>query len=457
MSDDRPKHQRDLANFVRLTRDLSEKNVVWSSGPSQLEYSTTSACNLRCPMCPQADEPPVVNTPKDLQRPFLEEVFRTVSSWVPIALSEPLLVKFDQFEDLLVRENVWLDITTNAMLLTPEKLERILPRLHRVTISFDSHEKEVFERIRPPAVFETVVEHMRHAVVRCAEAQVPVTLHMVLVEDVLEKLEEYVDFVADLGVLRVSVLELLPTSSHFAEMDPFARHDEEYVAQKLEAMKRRAKERGVGLLLNMRPGLGGEYSYSEVPMRLTNARALELMQTELANEFVGFCPMVMTYLEVEPNGRAFPCCRAPQELYPATSSRTASKRSGTDRRRRTCGAACSRATTRSRAWAARCSRRRSGASRNRRGTPGSAAAPRSESTRAPTHQAHDRGARVVDALEGVAPRGATVRSDARGPRTPSRSPRRRPGSRGRAARASHRRRSRARRAPRRAGRRSRPL
>lgn len=315
MSTDRPKHQRDIANYVKLVRSLANREVVWESGPTQLEYSTTSACNLACPMCPQSDSPPVVNTPRELQRPFLEQLFRTVNSWVPIALSEPLLVPFEKYWDLLEKENVWLDITTNAMLLTPAKLEQLLPRLHRVTISFDSHVKEVFERIRPPAVFETVVEHARHAVRRCREAAVPVTFHMVLVEDVLEDLVAYVDFVADLGVQRVSVLELLPTSTNFAKLDPFARHPEAYIAGKLEALKARAKERGVGLLLNMRPGLGGEYTYSEVAMRLTNARALELMQTELANEFVGFCPMVMTYLEVEPNGNAYPCCRAPHELY----------------------------------------------------------------------------------------------------------------------------------------------
>lgn len=315
MSDPRPKHQRDISNFVRLTKALAEKQVVWEAGPSQLEYSTTSACNLRCPMCPQADEPPVVNTPNELQRPFLKDVFETASSWVPIALSEPLLVPFHKYWDLLEEQNVWLDITTNAMLLTPEKIDEILPRLHRLSISFDSHEKEVFERIRPPAIFETVVENSRHAVARCREVGVPVIFHMVLVEDVLEKLCEFVDYVADLGVQRVSVLELLPTSTHFDEMNPFDRHEESYIAERLDAMKARGVERGVGLLFNMRPSLGGEFSNSEVPMRLTNARGLELMQTELANEFVGFCPMVMTYLEVEPNGRAFPCCRAPEELY----------------------------------------------------------------------------------------------------------------------------------------------
>lgn len=315
MSDPRPKHQRDITNFVRLTKALAEKKLVWDAGPSQLEYATTSACNLRCPMCPQADEPPVINTPKDQQRPFLEAAFETASSWVPIALSEPLLVPFAKFWDLLEQQNVWLDITTNAMLLTPEKLEEILPRLHRLTISFDSHEKATFEAVRPPAIFETVVEHTRHAVRRCQEVGVPVVLHMVLVEDVLEKLEAYVDFVADMGVQRVSVLELLPTSTSFDAMNPFGRHEESYIAERLERMKARAAERGVGLLFNMRPSLGGEFNNSEVPMRLTNARGLELMQTELANEFVGFCPMVMTYLQVEPNGTAYPCCRSPEELY----------------------------------------------------------------------------------------------------------------------------------------------
>jgi radical SAM protein with 4Fe4S-binding SPASM domain len=38
------------------------------------------------------------------------------------------------------------------------------------------------------------------------------------------------------------------------------------------------------------------------------------MHSELSVEQAGFCPMVMGYFKVEPDGEAFPCCRAPEEL-----------------------------------------------------------------------------------------------------------------------------------------------
>lgn len=311
---DRPKYERELENFVALTLDLAEGRVAWKSRPYYLEYSTNSACNLRCIMCSQVEDPPVVSTPLELQGPFLEEICETATILTPSATSEPLLNNLKRLVPIFERHGIKLDIITNAVLLTPEVLERILPLLHRLTLSIDSHEKTVFEKLRAPADFETVVAHSRHAAAVCARAGVPVIVHMVLARETLPGLEDFVDFVADLGGTRITVLELLPNSPQFDELDPFQRVGEAKVAERLEAMRARAEERGVGLLIEVHEPLGGEHAYNSPDTRIQSGSVLEMMHTELATSHAGFCPQVMGYFKVEPDGTAYPCCRAPHEL-----------------------------------------------------------------------------------------------------------------------------------------------
>lgn len=310
----RPKHQREVQNFVALTVDLASGRSVWNSKPYYLEYSTNSACNLRCIMCSQVENPPVVSTPLKDQEPFLDEVLELTTLWTPSATSEPLLNNFKRLKPLIEKHRVYLDIITNAMLLTEEVLADLLPHLHRLTLSVDSHKKDVFERLRAPAVFETVVENSAHATATCRAAGVPVVYHMVLVDQVLEELPDYVDFVADLGGTSITVLELLDASPLCQDMDPFATRSEAEVGRYLDAMKVRAAERGVTLIIEVRPPLGGEWRYGQTDVRIQSGSVLEMMQAELAEQHVGFCPMAMSYLKVEPDGEAFPCCRAPREL-----------------------------------------------------------------------------------------------------------------------------------------------
>jgi len=311
----RPKHERELGNFVALTRDLAQERLEWDSRPYYLEYSTNSACNLRCIMCSQVENPPVIATPLELQGPFMDEVFEHATLLTPSATSEPLLNNLSRLLPRCEENGVWLDIITNAMLLTPEVLERLLPSLHRLTLSVDSHDKQLFEKLRAPAHFETVVEHSRHAIARCKEADVPVTIHMVLAAECLPGLEDFVDFVADeLGAPSITVLELLENSPQFDELDPFQRVGEGGVADALERMRARAEQRGVSLLLEVHGALGAQYNYGPTPQKIHSGTVLEMMQAELATSYPGFCPMVMSYFKVEPDGRAYPCCRAPAEL-----------------------------------------------------------------------------------------------------------------------------------------------
>ena len=127
MADSRPKYERELQNFVALTTDLAAKRLVWESRPYYLEYSTNTACNLRCIMCHQVENPPVVSTPLEMQEPFLDEILESTTIITPSATSEPLLNNLRRLLPILERHGVYMDIITNGVLLTPEVTEQLLP------------------------------------------------------------------------------------------------------------------------------------------------------------------------------------------------------------------------------------------------------------------------------------------------------------------------------------------
>ncbi|MDF1798041.1 MAG: radical SAM protein [Planctomycetota bacterium] len=311
-----PKYRREIANFVALTEDLAEKRLVWKSRPHFLEYSTNTACNLRCIMCSQVENPPVVSTPKELRAPLFDELFELTTVLTPSATSEPLLNNLKELLPKVREHQVWLDIITNGALLTPEVLEQLLPNLHHLTFSIDSQIPAIFEKLRAPAKFDDVVPKARYAIERCKEVGLPVTIHMVLAADVVPHLEGFVDFVADeLGGREITVLELLDSSENFEALDAFAAHGEEGVGAALAAMTARAEERGINLRIEVHAPHGCEHTNAEQPVRINSATVIEVMHLELDQAHLGFCPHVMGYLKVEPDGSAFPCCRGPRELH----------------------------------------------------------------------------------------------------------------------------------------------
>lgn len=310
-----PKYRRELASFVALNGDLAEKREIWESKPYYLEYSTNTACNLRCTMCSQSEDPPVVSTPKPKRADLFDQLLPHATILTPSATSEPLLNNMKELLPKLQEHQVSLNIITNGALMTPDVLEQLLPHLHQLTFSIDSQVKEIFEMMRAPANFEDVTEKTRTSVARCKEAGLPVTIHMVLVTDNVPHLEGFVDYVVDeLGAHDITVLELLESTNNFNELDAFGVLGEEVVGPALEKMRARCEERGVNLRVEVHAPHGGEYTYFTQPERINSAAVLDIMHVELSKSHLGFCPHVMGYLKVEPDGEAFPCCRGPREL-----------------------------------------------------------------------------------------------------------------------------------------------
>jgi radical SAM protein with 4Fe4S-binding SPASM domain len=305
-----------LLNFVRLSQNVAQKQVVYDHAPTFLEFAQTSACNLKCIMCSQSDDPPVINADRQKSARFLEQVLPSITSWTPSATSEPLLNNLDEMIAHCEQHQVYLDIYTNAVLLHAETFEKLAPWLHRLTLSIDTHVVENLERVRFPLKYDRALEdNLRYALQRSSELEIPCSFHTVMMKDTLPDYAAYVDWVADMGGREITVLEMLDNSSRAQEQQVLEAFELAQVNAILQDMQERARARSVNLHLALPPPFtSGSFINATHPQRLTMAAFVENLQEAHADTTPGFCPQLSHYLKVEPNGDAYPCCRGPREL-----------------------------------------------------------------------------------------------------------------------------------------------
>lgn len=314
MSSDNPqKIDREMENIFLLAADLANQREVWESRPTTIEFSFNNLCNLKCQMCAKADDEPNVLMNKSAGNRALEQLLPFTLHWMPSANSEPLLNDMTALVQLCRKHISWLLLFTNATLLTRERFLQIRERTHRIFISFDSHVKETFERIRAGAKYEEVVRNIKDLLPLAKEDGTEITFNVVLMKPNLAELPDYVRFVADLGGTDIHVQELLPNSTLFNDLLIDA--PDHVIEPILEQAKAIARERKVDLNLDLRP----PFQAAEVHQRREWSKAPLATMRERFNSTVralypGFCHMAAHYFKTTPNGDVFPCCRAPAEL-----------------------------------------------------------------------------------------------------------------------------------------------
>jgi MoaA/NifB/PqqE/SkfB family radical SAM enzyme len=169
---------------------------------------------------------------------------------VPSATSEPLLNDVDTIVDHCRRHRVFVDLITNATMLTANVLDRLVPHLHALTLSLDSCVPEVFERTRYPASWKKTLPHVDHAMARCLAEQIPCRVHAVLMADTAPHLAALVDFTADRGGTALTVLDLLPNTADAAAYD-VAKLGAETLDRLMRDVIDRARARRINLSLRI--------------------------------------------------------------------------------------------------------------------------------------------------------------------------------------------------------------
>ncbi len=160
-----PKH---LMKRVRQKANMAVKYTSYElelerapTFPDRIYVESTNVCNLDCIMCPTGmhiDTRPKGYMEWDLYTSIIDEIAPWAEAVVLHSWGEPLLHKriIDMIRYAKERD-IWVETSTNAMLLTEEVAEKILDAgLDRIYLSMDGLTKETYEKVRVKANFERV-------------------------------------------------------------------------------------------------------------------------------------------------------------------------------------------------------------------------------------------------------------------------------------------------------------
>lgn len=154
--------------YRRSWSEVPTKRIV-TDYPIHISFATNNACNLRCPMCPRAYDYTLTREKTTLSLDIFKKIVNegVANGLMAIRLNkqnEPTLTSNLPEYIAYAKGKGVLDvmINTNAVALT-RRLGKalIVSGLDKINISFDSHEKGVYEKIRVGAKFENVVDNIR--------------------------------------------------------------------------------------------------------------------------------------------------------------------------------------------------------------------------------------------------------------------------------------------------------
>jgi len=203
------RHLKDENKRLALMEKQMRKERV-ASRPCYLAVDTTVDCNLRCPLCYREDAAAaaVLPTEADMRGDVVDELidtlFPTTYTINPSGWGEPLMSPhLNRLLEACATYGVLMSFTTNGVLLNKKGLlDRLIPVLHWLEISFDSVNPETFERLRAGARFEQVLKNAR-AVGQLRSAlpgpKFNFGFSMTLFHDNLHEIPEMMRLVADCG------------------------------------------------------------------------------------------------------------------------------------------------------------------------------------------------------------------------------------------------------------------
>jgi MoaA/NifB/PqqE/SkfB family radical SAM enzyme len=219
--------------------------------PTFAAIETTMFCNLSCHFCIQYQNGTTVSGPHMEPETFVaisDKLFPHLTSFQPSVSGEPLMSKgLDLVLEKAQRMAVRAEYYTNATLLRPKVIERILPTAGKINISFDGATKATYEALRAGASFDEVVANVKALVAAARELpdehRPPIGFACTLMDRNIGELAALVDLAADLGLDSVAAAHVLPGTVEVQKQSVY--HDLTHAATCIEQAVARARARNM--------------------------------------------------------------------------------------------------------------------------------------------------------------------------------------------------------------------
>ncbi|MCB9833193.1 MAG: SPASM domain-containing protein [Planctomycetes bacterium] len=210
------------ANEARALSAEAEASERVDAAPLKITFEFTGDCNLHCFFCDcefgrnefRKQGFHRFAMEEGLFRAMAETAFPHATVVNPTVIGEPFTFPhFDLLLDYAEKYAVKLELVTNGMLLKGARMERVLPLLDRLIMSFDGGTKETFEHCRTGSRFEVVIDNLRQFSRRRRELglerRAKFTFGVTLMRENIEELPRIVEWAHELDVDEVSAGHLL--------------------------------------------------------------------------------------------------------------------------------------------------------------------------------------------------------------------------------------------------------
>lgn len=200
-------------NKINSELEIAQRKLIVESQPRNLIVTLSTRCNLNCVMCEER------RIDWEIPKKTLEEITRFLPYLERIVWQGGEAFIYPEFGRLLDEASRFAGlrqvITTNGLLINEEWAEKLVKNNIDLTFSIDGITKEVYERIRRGAKFETLMHNLinfNKARKRHNSPSINTNLHTVIMRSNYRQLEQFIDFARE---YEFRVLALLFIGGNF--------------------------------------------------------------------------------------------------------------------------------------------------------------------------------------------------------------------------------------------------
>ncbi len=150
-----------LQNYITNLNELLDRKTVLESKPLSVQILLTNICNLNCIVCNFKD----YHNGTMLDKKIIENTLKNNPQLITVEWSgggEPLMhPDFEYFMDLAHFLGIKQILITNGLLLTENIIKKIAQYDVNLVLSVDGHSKEIYEKIRKKANYETLIKKIK--------------------------------------------------------------------------------------------------------------------------------------------------------------------------------------------------------------------------------------------------------------------------------------------------------
>jgi len=237
-------------NEALILEDERELRAVPRGLPNWLGLHTTTACNLKCVFCLQADGlAPRVSMAVDVASLVVEQLFPTARVVQLTASGEPFMTpQLPKVLDCMADFQVKLDVNTNGTLLKDRSVLRMAAELaDTFTFSIDGGTRETFNALRIGADLDQVMENIRFwnqlRLQRPFYERPRMTFQFILMKETIREVEAILDIA---HAFRADLVTVCHLSEHRKEVEGHSLHHDRAASNHyLGRAREHAKQLGI--------------------------------------------------------------------------------------------------------------------------------------------------------------------------------------------------------------------